>query len=223
MRHRRLSLLATLSVALLGGCAMHQSGPFVPSTQQASQVPPAVAFVPLDASPDKVPPDCKGQKSFPKYATDAFKLSTKGGKLCIPAFGGFGGTIAYPAATPSITLTLTSSTTNYTGKLAKLHSGTPLFYLQIASSGAVTFGATEPAGGGLTGANIVVGKPYTVYAQAVVNGIPFNFTPCYTVATKGPYGGVIGGVGTPLEGQVVPFAATGVVEIYAGQSATGKC
>jgi hypothetical protein len=218
MLYRRLSTLAALCALTLGGCAVRQSA--------APVVPPGLSVPPAQQTqtvPDKVPPDCKGQKSEPKFASNAYTLATKGGKVCIPAFGGFGGTIAYPGANPSITLTLISSTTNYTGKLPNLHSGKPLFYLQFATSAATTLGTTEPAGGGLTGAKIVVGKTYTVYGQATIHGIPFNFTPCYAIATKGPYGGVIGGVGTLLEGQNVPAPATGVIEIYLGQSGSGSC
>lgn len=218
MLYRRLSMLAALCALTLGGCAVRQNvQPVVPP---GLSVPPGQQ---TQAVADAVPPDCKGQKSEPKFASNAYKLATKGGKVCIPAFGGYGGTIAYPGANPSITLTLTSSTTNYTGKLPKLHAGKPLFYLQFATSGATTFGASEPAGGGLTGAAITVGKTYTVYGQATIHGIPFNLTPCDAVATKGPFGGVIGGVGTLLEGNAVPAAATGVIEIFLGSTGSGPC
>jgi hypothetical protein len=218
MLHRRLSTLAVLSALALGGCAVRQN--VQPATLPALSVPPDQRS---RTAPDNVPPDCKGQKTEPKFASDTDKLATKGGKVCIPAFGGYGGTIAYPGTSPSITLTLTSSTTNYTGKLPKLHAGKPLFYLQVATSGATTFGPSEPAGGGLTGAKIIAGKTYTVYGQVTISGIPFNFTPCDAVATKGPYGGVIGGVGTPLEGHQVPAPASGVIEIFLGQSGDGPC
>ena len=215
---RRIAIFAALasSAPLLGACAGHAGagGPFVPAQQTLQS---------LVDQPDAVPPDCTGQKSFSKYATDATKLSTKGGTVCIPAFGGFGGNVAYPSASPSVTLTLTSSTTNYTKKLPKLHSGTPIFYLQVAIGGATTFGAKAKAGGGLTGAKITVGDTYTVFGQATIDGFPVNLTPCYVKATKGKYGGVIGGVGTLLEGQNVPASANGVIEIYAGKFAGGTC
>jgi hypothetical protein len=43
------------------------------------------------------------------------------------------------------------------------------------------------------------------------------------VATKGKYGGVIGGVGTLLKGQTVPNNTSGIIEIYPGQNASVKC
>jgi hypothetical protein len=170
-----------------------------------------------------VPPTCKGQKTFSNHASDSEKLLAAGGSLCIPEFGGLGGSVKYPPANPSVGITLISSTTNYTGKLPKLHSGTATFYLQIATSGGTTFGSNVSAGGGLTGAKIVPGKDYTVCGQASIDGFPFNFTPCFAKATPGPFGGVIGGIGTLLKGQSVPVAASGVIEVYPGKSASGTC
>jgi hypothetical protein len=174
------------------------------------------------AMPDLAPPACKGQKDSKNHATISEKLLTKGGSLCIPAFGGFGGTIQYPSAKPSVKMKLTSSTTNY-NKMPELGPGTALFYLQLAISGATNFGNNVPAGGGLTAKKIVPGDPYTAFGAATIFGVTFKFTPCYTIATKGKFGGLIGGVGTLLKGQMVPSAATGVIEIYSGKHAGGKC
>lgn len=218
MTLRFKSFAALIAFAALAACSSHGSMP--------SALPQTPAFAgsaqPLDEAL-LAPPACKGQKTTKTHSTVSDKLLTSGGRICIPSFGGFGGTVAYPPANPSIVLTLISSTTNYTGKLPSLHSGQPIFYLQIAIPSGTTFGTGVPAGGGLTAASITAGKAYTVYGQAKIDGFPFNFTPCTAVATKGKYGGVIGGVGTLLKGQSVPGAASGVIEIYAGKSATGKC
>ncbi|MEO6835963.1 MAG: hypothetical protein ABI231_08665 [Candidatus Tumulicola sp.] len=214
--HLRLGIASiALSAAALAGCGMHSSNaPLFPSpAQYGSQA----------AFPNVTPPNCKGQQTLKDHASDQEKLLAKGGSLCIPAFGGLGGSVKYPPANPSVGITLISSTTNYNHKLPSLHSGNPIFYLQLATTGGTTFGPNVQAGGGLTGKPIKAGSTYTVYGQATIFGIPVNFTPCYTVATTGKYGGVIGGVGTLLKGQNIPAAASGVIEIYSGKSASGKC
>jgi hypothetical protein len=204
-------LAAAVAAAFLAACAGHTGSSFVPS-----QVPAAAV------APDAVPPACKGQKTTPKYASLTVKLATKGGSFCIPAIAGFGGAIKYPAANPSVSLALISSAVNY-AHLKALGKGKAIFYLQLSISGATTFGASGTAGGGLTGKAIVPGKTYTAFGQASVGGFSVPLTPCFTKATKGKYGGVIGGLGTLLKGQSIPVAATGFLEIYPGTQATGPC
>lgn len=194
----------------LAACAQHGS------------VYPPTALNGASVAPDAVPPNCKHQKTTKDYASVSQKLSTKGGSLCVPAFGGFGGSINYPPANPSVKLELTSSTTNY-NHMPNLGKGSPIFYLQLAISGGTTFGKNVRAGGGLTSQQIDPGEPYTIYGQAVVRHIPFNFGPCYAVATKGKYGGVLGGVGTLLKSEQIPVAATAVLEIYSGQQTNKEC
>jgi len=201
--------LAALAAALLAACAQH-----------GSTVLPSNAFTP--AWNMAVPPNCKGQKTTKQYASLTETLSTQGGSLCIPSFGGFGGKIKYPSANPSVNLSLISSTTNY-DQLPELGQGTAIFYLQVALSGGTSFGGNVRAGGGLTSATIVAGNPYTAYGQAKIDGFKLNFGPCYTIATKGKYGGVIGGIGTLLKGVRVPAAAKGVIEIYSGQQTSKTC
>jgi hypothetical protein len=206
-------LLWTATAAMLCACGQRGSA-LLPST------PPASAAL---AMPDKKnPPACKGQKDEEKYAELTVTLSTKGGSLCIPAIGGFGGSVKYPSANPSVELTLISSTTNYNHQ-PELGKGTAIFYLQLALSGAVSFGRNVRVGGGLTSKTIVPGKPYTAYGQAMLSGFRFDFGPCYAIASKGRYGGVLGGIGTLLKGQDVPGAASGVIEIYAGKQTRTKC
>jgi hypothetical protein len=210
-----IALLLSASVSLLGGCASRQATP--------AFVPPPLGATSLASRFDASPPACKEQKTYNQYASLSATLSSKGGTVCIPAFGGFGGTVGYPPANPSIGVALISSTSNYNGKLPGLHSGKPIFYLQLSIAGPTSFGRNVPAGGGLTRQAIVPGQNYTAFAQAKIDGFPVNFKPCYTRAVKGKFGGVIGGVGTLLKGQNVPTAATGVIEIYAGKYAAGKC
>jgi hypothetical protein len=192
-----------------------QAGALLPSGGPSSE-----SYAPIVR--DAGPPPCKGQKTTREYASLTVTLSTQGGSLCIPAYGGFGGTVKYPSANPSVKLGLISSTKNYDHQ-PNLGQGTPIFYLQLALSGGTTFGTSGTAGGGLTAAKIQPGKPYTAYGQATISGFKINFGPCYAVATKGKYGGVIGGIGSLLKGQSVPVAAKGVIEIYAGKQTGAKC
>jgi hypothetical protein len=204
---------------MLAACAGRSS--FVPSSGSAPFAGSSAlqAFV-----PDAVPGKCKGQKTTAKYASNKTKLSSKGGQLCVPAIAGWGGTIAYPAANPSVTLTLTTSTTNYNGSLAPLaKKGKPIFYIQLGISGATSFGANTKAGGGLASKTLAVGKSYTVYGDASAFGQTITLKPCWTKAVKSPYGGQIGGIGTLLKNQNVPVPATGLIELYAGKSAASKC
>lgn len=220
------SIIALAAVASLGGCSVGSSSGSLPSAGQNGSTPISNSVAQFQgglALPDLTPPKCKNQQTSSDHATANETFSSKGGKLCIPAFGGLGGSISYPPANPSVGVTLTTSTTNYNGKLPSLHSGTPVLYLQLAIAGATSFGPNAPVGGGVTGKPIKVGQTYTAYGQAVIAGFPVNFTPCYAVATKGKFGGVIGGLGTLIQGQTLPTSASGVIEIYSGKSATGKC
>ena len=202
-------------VAALGACA------------QSSVLPLAAPGSPLVAGPgglvpDLVPPKCKGQVTTKRYATLTVKLSTTGGTLCIPAFGGFGGSIKYPGANPSVKLKVTSSTTDYNHQ-PHLGQGTAIFYLQLGLSGGTSFARNVRTGGGLTAKKIVPGKDYTAYGHVTISGIGLNFGPCWARATKGKYGGVLGGIGTLLKGAYIPAAAKGVVEIYSGNQGGPKC
>ncbi|HLX25371.1 MAG TPA: hypothetical protein VKR05_00145 [Candidatus Cybelea sp.] len=198
------------AAALLQACA-HSAG-LVPGGAAATQA----------ALPLANPPMCKGQKNSKDHASVGETLSTKGGSLCIPEFDGFGGKVKYPAANPSVQVTLTSSTTDY-DNMPKLGKGTAIFYLQLAISGGTTFDNKVRRGGGLTAAAIEPGYSYTVYGQAVIFGVKFNFGPCYAVAKNGKYGGVLGGIGTLLKGEQVPYAANAVLEVYSGQQTSSPC
>lgn len=201
--------LVTSAALALSACAQH-SGALLPSTTQSFVLPNAT------------PPKCKGQHDYSDYATVSKALKTKGGKFCIPAFGGYGGTLDYPTVSNSIKLTLTSSTTNY-DRMPELGSGNATFYLQFSTSGGTSFGTKGKAGGGLTGSGIVAGDPYTIYGQVVIYSYKVKLGPCYTTATKGKYGGVIGGFSSLIKGRDIPFKASGVLEVYSGEETGTGC
>ena len=215
LRLSQPGLVAALAAGLTAGCAQNAAipaSPFASAGGSAERI----------ALPNATVPKCKGQKDTKQYASLTVTLSTQGGSFCIPEFGGFGGSVEYPSVDPSVKLTEKSSTTDY-AKLPQLGSGTAIFYLQLAISGSTAFGTNLKAGGGLTAKQIVAGKPYTAFGEATIDSITVKFTPCYAIAGKGKYGGVIGGIGTLLKGQIVPAAATGFIEIYSGKQADSKC
>lgn len=212
MTFRWTAMLALASALAAAGCASNPHGGVLPETLQMSRF-----------APDTTPPACPNQKTTKQYASVKETFATTGGTICIPAFGGLGGSVAYPPAHPSTSVSLIASTTNYNHKLPSLHSGSPMFYLQLAIAGGTTFGSKVKVGGGLMGKPIVAGKSYTAYAQAKIYGFPVNFGPCYAVAKKGKYGGTIGGVGSLLKGQSVPGGVSGVIEIYSGKFTGTKC
>jgi hypothetical protein len=210
-------LAAVVAAATLAACAGNSGG------LPPSQFSPAV----VAPSAKATPPACKGQTNESVYATASGVFKKRGGLICIPAFGGFGGSMAYPAAKPSVTVVSTSSTTNYNQMLQRLGHGKAVFFLQFATSGPTLFGTKLRSGGGLTGKAIEAGKRYTIYGEAKlagVAGITVPFTPCYTVATSGKYGGVITGIGTLLEGQTgITTSATILFEIYRRKQVTTEC
>lgn len=217
---RRL-LGAAAAAALLAGCAAQNGvvpapgGIAIGADAGRAMLPYAVEL------PQIAPPACRGQKKTKQDASATEKITSKGGTLCIPAFGGFGGTITYPPANPATKIKLTSSTTNY-DNLPQLGSGTPIFYLQIELLGNTTFGKDAPAGGGLASSAIKPGKAYTAYGAVELGSLWLGFPPCFAVAKKSKYGGQIGGLGTLLDGQSLNQTSA-VVEIEAGKASGTKC
>jgi hypothetical protein len=216
-------MLSTHRLALfLSSCVA--AGTLAACAPQAHGSLPASSSIlqPATSEAKTSPPPCKGQQTTQQYATVEEQLQAAGGKLCVPAFAGFGGKIAYPNVNPSIDVTITSSTTNYNG-MPNLGSGTPILYIQLSISGATSFGQSLPHGGALAGAGIVPAQIYTAFGQASAFGFKQNLPPCYARAGKSTYGGKLGGFGKLLEGQSAPGAATAVVEIYSGKQASAKC
>jgi len=207
--HRLAGSLAIVATLVFSACAQRSNG-LLPVSPQAV------------VTPDRTPRSCKGQVNKSEYATLTGKLKTAGGSFCIPAYGGFGGGLKYPSLNPSIQLTLSSGTENF-DNFPTLGSGTPIFYLAFSTSGGTTFGKDLKSGGGLTGKQVVAGQPYTAYGEASVFGYKAKFGPCYTTATKGKYGGVIGGVGALLKNEDIPVKVSGVIEIYSGEQTGMEC
>jgi hypothetical protein len=200
--------------AMLAGCG--GSRPLA----GASGILPAAVL-----SPQTAPPACKGQKKAKDYASVSGTLSKKGGALCIPAFGGFGGTFEYPGVSTSVKVVLTSSTTDYANIPLPVQSGTPLFYLNLVPSAATAFGSKLAAGAGLAGSKIKPKQPYTAYLTGYKYGFWYVITDCYTVAKPSKYGGSLGALGALLKGQEA-FGQSGhsnfEIFIYSGQ-AGGAC
>ena len=49
------------------------------------------------------------------------------------------------------------------------------------------------------------------------------FPPCYTVATQGPYGGVLSNIGDLFSDTTITGAGFGVIEIYPGAQVSQEC
>ena len=199
---------ATIALTLLTACAgtggAGSFGPFA-YPQGAGAAPPA----------------CAGQKKTQKYALDKETMSPGRGALCIPAFGGFGGTLKYPAVKRQVKTVVISSTTNYAG-YPLLGNGTPIYYLQLVLARKTTFGAKVAGGGGLASAEIVPGETYTAFPEELVAGFWQAFGQCYAVATKGKYGGTIAGIGSLLAGST--FDGTSIyIEVYPGRQGGRAC
>jgi hypothetical protein len=209
------ALASLLTAAVLSACAGHAGNALLPSFP--SSVAPSL-FAPMAS-----PPKCKGEKVNSKYGSVTVTLKPSGGTFCIPAFGGFGGSVQYPSGSSTIKLKLISSTTNYNHKLAPLSSGNPIFYLQLAAIGSTGFGTNTTAGGGLVGKQLKASHTYTAFGEASLSGITLPLTPCWVKAGKSKYGGSIGGLGTLLKGQTVPSGAKALIEVYSGKHASGKC
>lgn len=215
----RASLRCTFLLAAagaLGACAQNGAASLTPSAlaPQASQ-----AILPLAAS---TPPPCTGQKNKSKFSTASTHLLTKGGTFCVPSFGGFGGAIAYPSVKPAIRLTVTSSTTDY-NHVPQLGSGTAIFYLNFTIPNAVTFGNKIKDVQGLTSATIKSGTAYSMFGQATIEGSTVKIGPCYSVASSGKYGGVIGAIGALFEFAQIPYKGTAFIEVYSGKQTSTKC
>lgn len=213
-RISKLSVASTIAISLIA-CA-----------GQSNMVPPP-AGTSAAVSSNAVPAPCTGQTTSTEYATSKpLKLKSRNTRACIPAFGGFGGSLHYPAATPAVSATFTSSTTNYNSLLPALSKGTPIFYLQIATTAPTAFASTYKASGGLTSKSIKPGKTYFVYGQAKlggVAGIMIDFTPCKATAVKVKGGGAIANLGTLLVGQNIGGSASIVIEVYPKGHVAAKC
>ncbi|MGA8797986.1 MAG: hypothetical protein WB526_13100 [Candidatus Cybelea sp.] len=172
-------------------------------------------------------PSCKGQKNTKQYGSIGAKpLSSKGGTLCVPSFGGWGGTMDYPGPTSShSSMGLISSTTAYNpGAFPPQGSVDPIFYIQFKlNTYGVIFGAKLPATGGLSSKSLTVGKSYTAQGASDVGSLWDALGECSTTAFSTKYGATIRGIGFVLENVHMGEASSGVISILPGKLATKKC
>lgn len=101
--------------------------------------------------------------------------------------------------------------------------GTSIVYLNLHFHAGTHFDPHVRSKGGLTSAAIQAGDTYTVYGIVAVGHLSLMFPPCYTVATQGPYGGVLPNVGALFSNTTITGAGYGVIEIYAGAQVSQVC
>jgi hypothetical protein len=204
---RRFASCAFAVAVVLAGCA------------QSIGTMPARAPFARDASG---PPSCKGQHTAKKYAAITATLNKKGGSFCIPAFGGFGGSMQYPGVESSVKLTIRTSTNNIYDE-PQLGTGTSIVYLNLHFHAGTHFRSNLKPEGGLTSQAIYSGDTYTAYGIVAVGNLVLMFPPCYTVATQGPYGGVLPNLGDLFSDTTITGAGYGVIEIYSGEQVSQEC
>jgi hypothetical protein len=206
----RNALGVGVAVVLLAGCG---------GAQTATNTLPAPASFARAATG---PPSCTGQRTTPKYGAITRTLKTQGGRFCVPAFGGFGGSIAYPGVESSVELTMRTSTQNIYNE-PELGSGTSMVYLNLHFHAGTHFGSNPESTGGLTSQSIDPGDTYTAYGIVAVGHLELMFPPCYTIATRGRYGGVLPNLGNLFSNTTITGAGYGVIEIYPGEQVSQEC
>jgi hypothetical protein len=168
------------------------------------------------------PPACNGQRTTKKFGDITTRLRAKGAAFCIPAFGGFGGTMEYPGAGPAVKLTIRTSTENIYDE-PQLGTGTSIVYLNLHFHAGTHFRSNLKSKGGLTSETIDAGDVYTAYGIVQVGHLVLMFPPCYALATQGPYGGVLPNLGHLFSGTGVTGAGYGVIEVYSGAQVSEEC
>ena len=195
----------------------------------SAYVPARMAGTAASRLPDSAPKSCPGQHTTKNYADVGFKpLSTKGGLLCVPSFGDWGGTMAYPNVTKSgMKARLIASTTEYSGPLWPPNgSVAPIFLLQfIANKNTIAFGKTIPKGGVLVGAGLKLKQPYSLQGILSAFGSLWeNLGACYTVPFSTKSGPAITGFATTLAGKGFSAAGTRVIiEVVPGKFFSNHC
>ena len=204
--------LSVCSAAIMiGGCGGS------PTTMR-DMVPAQATFVQTMTGP----PACKGQRTTKNYGSITVMLKTKSGSLCIPAFGGFGGSMEYPGVDRSVKLTARTSTQNIYNE-PQLGSGTSIVYLNLHFHAGAHFGSHIKSRGGLTSQTIHPGDTYTAYGIVAVGHLELMFPPCYSVAAQGPDGGVLPNLGDLFSDTTITGAGYGVIEVYSGEQASQEC
>jgi hypothetical protein len=186
---------------------------------------PPVALVSTDTSlqthgeAQPGPPKCKGQAIIAHSAQVDERVPRNGATLCVPSFRGFGGYLGFPGVHPGpqpIKLIVTVPRRDM-----KLDNRNPIFNLEWLPGEQFTFGKTAPPGG-ISGVTITPGQTYTGSGVIYFKASHKNVGPCYSVATRGKYGGVFNDLGTLMEKQPGPFLVWDLT-IYAGKEAKSKC
>jgi hypothetical protein len=168
------------------------------------------------------PPACARQRTMMTYGGHSQGLNVRGGSFCIPAFGGFGGSLEYPGVERAVELSVRTTTEDiYNEPL--LGTGTPIVYLNLHFHAGTHFGPHLRARGGLTSAAIQAGQAYTAYGIFAVGHLSLMFPPCYAVATQGAYGGVLANIGDLFTNAPITGAGFGVIEIYPGTQVSQPC
>jgi hypothetical protein len=197
-----------LVAAILAGCA-----------QNSAALPPAAQS---DVRSAATPPRCLDQRTTKKFGARTITLKKAGGSLCVPEFGGFGGSIGYPKVEAGVALTARTSTQDIYDE-PQLGSGTSLVYVNLHFHAGTHFGSTLKVAGALTSASFTSGQPYTAFGIVAVGHLVLMFPPCYVVATSGAYGGVLSNVGEMLTNTTITGNGFGVIEIYSGMQASNQC
>jgi predicted small lipoprotein YifL len=199
--------LALAAACAIGGCGQRYS----------AALPPATTVRVASA-----PPQCNDQRTRPKYAQIKVTLKTRSGSFCVPEFHGFGGTIEYPGVERSVKLVLRSSTKDIYDE-PSLGSGTPIFYLNLHFLAGTHFHTKLKSTGGLTAAKIQPSQSYSAFGIVAVGHLVLMLPPCYAVATQGPYGGILPGLGQLFSDTTITGAGYGVIEIYPGMQVSQEC
>jgi hypothetical protein len=199
--------LALAAACAIAGCGQRDSATLRPATTARAAA---------------APPQCKDQRTKENYAQIRVVLRTRAGSFCIPEFDDFGGTMEYPGVDRSVKLVVRSSTENIYYE-PPLGSGTPILYLNLHFLAGTHFHTKLKSSGGLTGATIQAGQSYSAFGIVAVGHLVLMFPPCYTVATQGPYGGVLPGIGQLFSDTTITGAGYGAIEIYPGMQVSQGC
>ena len=165
------------------------------------------------------PPKCKGQVIVGHHAEVTERVPREGAALCVPSFRGFGGDLGFPAVDPAPQPVKLIVNAPQKGMLLANHR--PIFNLEWLPAEQFTFGKAAPPGG-ISGASMIPGKTYTGYGVIGFKGGSKKIGPCYSVATRGKYGGVFNNLGTLMEKQGGSFIVWDLT-IYDGKEASRKC
>jgi hypothetical protein len=217
---------AALATALLTACA-GGTGAIPPQT--AVLDPGALSGPGFDGVAPNVtaPPKCKSQKDTKYYAAVASQTikEVTGSSLCVPAFGGWGGSLQFPGTyNASYTVGLTSSTTAYKGgTFPPAGSTKPIFYLQILFTGFPGFYQSLPKGGPLESTHLTAGKPYTIVLSEYFYALGWSKVgSCYQTAKKSKNGNGLAEIGSLFE-KTTFLEQKGIFEVFKGELVSNQC